>query len=179
MASGRVVLRDGLPPWVTLTRAPEIPAVRCRNRSAISPALSSRSSHRLSGMATKPVFTSAPRPKPPVRVITRLALPRSTLGLGDFFDLAQLAIEIPEAGTLRSPDEDAHEGTILLRCGSLDSLSAENGMPNTNSSSTRVNKSQRAAHDPPRAFAHQRVAQHLRIAVVEIVEHAIDAADHA
>ena len=79
IASGRVLLRVmGLPIWLALTRAPEMFCVRWRMRLVISPALSSRSSHMLSGTITRPMFTSALRPKPPERVSTRRALPLST-----------------------------------------------------------------------------------------------------
>ena len=98
----------------------------------------------------------------------------------DFLDLAQLPVEVRDARAFRRGDEDAHEGAVFLRRELARKLrSPENGKPNTNSSSTTPN----SASAPPTIHSGrlpvERAAQTRGIAVVEIVEHAIDAARHA
>ena len=117
MASGRVLLRvSGLPAWFTLMRAPEIPCVRWRRRSAIAPALSLRLSQSLSGMidhAGIDLGGAAEAARADVHAQRIAAL---DLVHGDRLDLAQLPVEILDARAFRRGDEDAHESAIFLRC---------------------------------------------------------------
>ena len=149
-----VARRAGCPTWLTLTRAPEMPCVRCRRRSAISPALSSRTSQRFSGMITMPVFTSALRPKPPRAHVDAPRIAVLHLVHGDGLDLAQLPVEVLDAGALGRGDEDADHarGPPAARARS-ECAARRTAIPITNSTTQHAEQRQRTADDPHRLAA--------------------------
>ena len=66
-------------------------------------------------MMTRPMFTSALRPKPPERVSTRRALPLLDFVHRDLLHLTQLPVEIADARAFGRRDEDLHHAAVFLR----------------------------------------------------------------
>ena len=162
-------------------RAPEMPCVRWRNRSAMAPALSSRWSHRFSGRMTQAgVEVGAAAEAAGAHQHTRAHCRARTSSMAIASTCAQLAVEILRCSSppARSRRCARTRGLPAARVRSASRRPANGNAPDEQHHE-HAEQRERAADDPQRPAAGDGAAQARGVAIVEIVEHAVDAAGHA